>query len=160
GREGGGGAAAAAAVPAGAGTVLPGSVDARERLREVVEGHFSALVEQMLKAEGLQAGAEGDPEGWLEVVRRLASEAASLVRPDSSSMGGYMDPGGYIKVKCIAGGKRSESCVVDGVVCRKNVANKRMASDIRWPHIALLASTLEYQRCPNRLSSIDTLLAQ
>jgi 1-phosphatidylinositol-3-phosphate 5-kinase len=55
-------------------------------------------------------GEEGDPGSWLEIVSALALQAANLVKPDTSKDGG-MDPGGYVKVKCVASGKCQERLV-------------------------------------------------
>jgi hypothetical protein len=52
------------------------------------------------------------------------------------------------------------SFVVKGVVCKKNVANKRMPSKKEKPRILILGGALEYQRVSNLLSSFDTLLQQ
>lgn len=129
------------------------SQEQRRAMRAVVERHFRALVGQLLDGEEL------DADSWLEIVTSLASQAASLLKPDTSKDGG-MDPGGYVKVKCIAAGQRSDSCVVKGVVCKKNVAHRRMISRYKNPRLLLLGGALEYQRVSNQLSSLDTLLHQ
>eukprot|EP00850_Spirogloea_muscicola_P003685 SM000015S01185 [mRNA] locus=s15:293391:303876:+ [translate_table: standard] len=99
----------------------------RQALRAVVDGHFRALVVQLLRSEEVECtsapcgemdevGAGGGSR-WLGVVSALALQAASLVKPDTSK-GGCMDPGGYVKVKCIASGQpedRQASRVVKGV---------------------------------------------
>ncbi|KAK9726843.1 hypothetical protein RND81_05G241000 [Saponaria officinalis] len=71
-----------------------------------------------------------------------------------------MDPGGYVKVKCLASGRRSESAVIKGIVCKKNVAHRRMKTRIEKPRVMILSGALEYQRVSNLLSSFDTLLQQ
>lgn len=50
--------------------------------------------------------------------------------------------------------------VVKGIVCKKNVAHRRMASKIEKPQLLILGGALEYQRVTNSLSSFDTLLQQ
>lgn len=50
--------------------------------------------------------------------------------------------------------------VVRGVVCKKNVAHRRMTSRIEKPRMLILGGALEYQRVSNALSSFDTLLQQ
>jgi len=50
--------------------------------------------------------------------------------------------------------------VVKGVVCKKNVAHRRMSSKIEKPRFLILGGALEYQRVTNMLSSVDTLLQQ
>lgn len=50
--------------------------------------------------------------------------------------------------------------VVKGVVCKKNVAHRRMTSKMKGPRFLILGGALEYQRVSNLLSSFDTLLQQ
>ncbi|KAF6139802.1 hypothetical protein GIB67_009649 [Kingdonia uniflora] len=127
--------------------------------KNAVDGHFRALVAQLLQVENLTVGEEDDKESWLEIITSLSWEAATVLKPDTSK-GGGMDPGGYVKVKCLACGRRSESMVVKGVVCKKNVAHRRMTSKIEKPRFLILGGALEYQRISNLLSSFDTLLQQ
>ncbi|KAJ7955373.1 1-phosphatidylinositol-3-phosphate 5-kinase [Quillaja saponaria] len=131
----------------------------RKVMKNVVEGHFRALVSQLLQVENLPVGDEDDKESWLEIITSLSWEAATLLKPDTSK-GGGMDPGGYVKIKCIACGRPSESMVVKGVVCKKNVAHRRMTSKIDKARFLILGGALEYQRVSNLLSSFDTLLQQ
>ncbi|XP_057767930.1 LOW QUALITY PROTEIN: 1-phosphatidylinositol-3-phosphate 5-kinase FAB1B-like [Salvia miltiorrhiza] len=128
----------------------------RRAMKRVVDGHFTALISQLLQAENFPAS---DHESWLDIITQLSWEAATLLKPDTSR-GGGMDPGGYVKVKCIACGNRSESMVIKGIVCKKNVAHRRMSSKIDKARLLLLGGALEYQRVANHLSSFDTLLQQ
>lgn len=52
------------------------------------------------------------------------------------------------------------SMVVKGVVCKKNVAHRRMTSKFERPRLIILGGALEYQRVSTALSSFDTLLQQ
>ncbi|KAK6268316.1 hypothetical protein QUC31_012476 [Theobroma cacao] len=135
------------------------SEEHKKAMKNIVDGHFRALVAQLLQVENLPVGDENDEESWLEIITALSWEAATLLKPDTSK-GGGMDPGGYVKVKCIASGRRCESMVVKGVVCKKNVAHRRMTSKIEKPRLLILGGALEYQRVSNLLSSFDTLLQQ
>ncbi|KAI4329029.1 hypothetical protein L6164_021336 [Bauhinia variegata] len=130
----------------------------KSAMKNVVDGHFRALVAQLLQVENLSI-ENNDEDSWLEIITSLSWEAATLLKPDMST-GGGMDPGGYVKVKCIACGHRSESVVVKGVVCKKNVAHRRMTSKVDKPRLLILGGALEYQRVTNLLSSVDTLLQQ
>ncbi|CAI9767100.1 unnamed protein product [Fraxinus pennsylvanica] len=131
----------------------------KKGMKNVVDIHFRTLVSQLLQVENLVSGEEDDKDGWLDIITSLSWEAATLLKPDTSK-GGQMDPGGYVKVKCLASGHRSESMVVKGVVCKKNVAHRRMASKMEKPRLMILGGALEYQRVSNLLSSVDTLLQQ
>ncbi|KAH7278037.1 hypothetical protein KP509_38G020800 [Ceratopteris richardii] len=130
----------------------------RRAMQAVVDGHFRALVGQLLDSEGLD-GDEFKKDSWLEIVASVASQAASFLKPDSLQ-DGSMDPGTYVKVKCIASGQRTDSCVVKGVVCKKNLTHRLMPSQIKSPRLLLLGGSLEYQRVSNQFSSLDTLLQQ
>ncbi|XP_062195651.1 1-phosphatidylinositol-3-phosphate 5-kinase FAB1B-like isoform X2 [Phragmites australis] len=131
----------------------------KKAMKDIVDGHFRALVSQLLQAEKVPLVDKTGKESWLDIVTSLSWEAASLLKPDTSK-GGRMDPGGYVKVKCLACGRPSESFVVKGVVCKKNVAHRRMSSKKEKPKILILGGALEYQRVSNLLSSFDTLLQQ
>lgn len=50
--------------------------------------------------------------------------------------------------------------MVKGVVCKKNVAHRRMTTKVDKARLLLLGGALEYQRVANHLSSFDTLLQQ
>ncbi|KAI3733860.1 hypothetical protein L6452_13318 [Arctium lappa] len=125
----------------------------QEPLRTIVQGHFRALVSQLLQSEFNSA------EEWLDVITSLAWQAANFVKPDTSR-GGSMDPGDYVKIKCIASGSPTESTFVKGVVCTKNIKHKRMTSQYKNPRLLILGGALEYQRSGDHLSSIETLLQQ
>ncbi|XP_019198736.1 PREDICTED: 1-phosphatidylinositol-3-phosphate 5-kinase FAB1B-like isoform X1 [Ipomoea nil] len=128
-------------------------------MKNVVDGHFRALIAQLMQVENLPMDEEDERDTWLEIITSLSWEAATLLKPDTSE-GGGMDPGGYVKVKCVASGRRSDCSVVKGIVCKKNVAHRRMTSKIEKPRILILGGALEYQRVANALSSFDTLLQQ
>ncbi|KAI4387336.1 hypothetical protein MLD38_005176 [Melastoma candidum] len=128
-------------------------------MKNVIYGHFRALIAQLLQVENLPVGGENSEDSWLDTITSLSWEAATLLKPDMSKSGG-MDPGGYVKVKCVASGRCTDSVVVKGVVCKKNVAHRRMISRFEKPRILILGGALEYQRVANHLSSFDTLLQQ
>ena len=74
----------------------------KKAMKTVVDGHFRALVSQLLQVENLD-----DTDNWLEIITSLSWEAASLLKPDTSK-GGGMDPGGYVKIKCLTSGRPSD----------------------------------------------------
>ncbi|XP_010543031.1 PREDICTED: 1-phosphatidylinositol-3-phosphate 5-kinase FAB1B [Tarenaya hassleriana] len=135
------------------------SEEHKKAMKNVVDGHFRALIAQLLQVENIPVSDADGKESWLEIITSLSWEAANLLKPDMSK-GGGMDPGGYVKVKCLASGSPHESMVVKGVVCKKNVAHRRMRAKIEKPRLLILGSALEYQRVSNQLSSFDTLLQQ
>lgn len=129
------------------------SSEHKKPLETVVQGHFRALVSQLLQSEFMEA------DEWLDIITSLAWQAANFVKPDTSR-GGSMDPGDYVKIKCTASGNPQESLFVKGVVCTKNIKHKRMTSQYKNPRLLILGGALEYQRSHNQLASIETLLQQ
>lgn len=75
-------------------------------MEEVMNGKFKILVGQLLKSVGVSSSDEGD-KSWVDVVTSLSWEAASFLKPDAIG-GSAMNPDGYVKVKCIATGSRSQ----------------------------------------------------
>ncbi|XP_031491774.1 putative 1-phosphatidylinositol-3-phosphate 5-kinase FAB1C [Nymphaea colorata] len=130
----------------------------KESLRAVIHGHFRALISQLLKGEGIDAGSGKIEDGWVEIVTSLAWQSANFVKPDTND-GGSMDPCDYVKVKCIACGYPRESVLIKGVVFSKKMKHKRMTSRYKNPKLLLLGA-LEYEKLPNQLASIDTLINQ
>ncbi|KAL9255216.1 putative 1-phosphatidylinositol-3-phosphate 5-kinase FAB1C [Drosera capensis] len=135
------------------------SVEYEEPMRTVIEGHFRALVSQLLEGEGVSGCKEHRTENWLDVISSLAWQSACFVKPDTSN-GGSMDPVDYVKIKCIASGRPSESTLVKGVVCTKNIKHKRMTSRYGNARLLLLEGSLEYQRTSNQLASFNMLLEE
>ncbi|KAI3971112.1 hypothetical protein MKW92_045804 [Papaver armeniacum] len=125
----------------------------KKAMKNEVDKHFKALVSQLLQVENLIVGEEGDKESWLEIITSLSLEAATVLKPDTSE-GGGMDPGGYVKIKCLACGRRTESCL------QENVSNRRMTSKIEKPVFLSLAELLSTNGCLIIYQSFDTLLQQ
>lgn len=75
-------------------------------MEEVINGKFKGLVCQLLKSVGVVPYGEGG-ENWTDIVASLSWEAASFLKPDAV-VRNSMDPDGYVKVKCIATGVRSQ----------------------------------------------------
>lgn len=75
-------------------------------MEQVMNGKFKALVGQLLKSVGVSSSDEGD-KSWVDIVTSLSWEAASFLKPDAIG-GNAMNPDGFVKVKCIAAGSRSQ----------------------------------------------------
>ncbi|KAJ0961395.1 hypothetical protein J5N97_000431 [Dioscorea zingiberensis] len=113
----------------------------QKAMMEAMNGQFKILVSRFLASEGISVSDGESGESWLDVVASLSWEAALLIKPDASH-GQAMDPGSYVKVKCIASGQRSESQVIKGLVFKKNTAHKHMATKYKNPRLLLLKGSL------------------
>ncbi|KAL4336773.1 hypothetical protein AHAS_Ahas12G0043700 [Arachis hypogaea] len=66
------------------------SEEQKKVMKNVVDGHFRALVAQLLQVENLPVEDNGE-NVWMEIITSLSWEAATLLKPDTSKSGG-MDP--------------------------------------------------------------------
>ncbi|GAX78095.1 hypothetical protein CEUSTIGMA_g5537.t1 [Chlamydomonas eustigma] len=108
------------------------------------------------------AAAAALREEWAGVIVQLAEETAAALSPALCSSGGMMDPRIYVKVKRLSGqpGSPKDSSLVHGVVIRKNVAHKKMRSQVLNPTILILGGSLEYQKNVAQLSSLENVIDQ
>ncbi|XP_062196034.1 1-phosphatidylinositol-3-phosphate 5-kinase FAB1A-like [Phragmites australis] len=108
---------------------------------EAMNGQLKILVSRFLATAGISSSKGEGSESWLGIVTSLSWEAALLIKPDGS-MGKEMDPGSYIKVKCIASGTRWQSEVIKGLIFKKNAAHKHMPTNCHNPRLLLLKGVL------------------
>ncbi|CAL4972891.1 unnamed protein product [Urochloa decumbens] len=123
-------------------------------MSEVMNGQFKILVSRFLAAEGFSLSDRVTNKSWLDIVASLSWDAALLVKPDANS-GNEMDPGLYVKVKCIASGSYQQSEVINGLVFKKNAAHKQMRANVKHPKLLLLQGSLGYSS--TGLSSINSM---
>lgn len=124
-----------------------------ERLSKVHSEHLSTLVCQLLTQEGLSLS-------WENTIMQTTNMITKLVSPDVRNEGDDMDIRKYVQIKKIPGGQRNQTAVVNGVVCSKNVAHKKMQQTIANPKILLLKGAIDYQRVENKFSSLEPLILQ
>ncbi|MED6146926.1 hypothetical protein PIB30_039333 [Stylosanthes scabra] len=120
-------------------------------MEEVMNGKFKALVGQLLKSVGVSSSDDGD-KSWVDIVTSLSWEAAAFLKADSIGIN-TMDPDGYVKVKCIAAGSRSQSQLVRGSVFKKHAAHKHMPTKYKHPRLLLISGMLGH----SGLSSFDSM---
>ncbi|CAI9764065.1 unnamed protein product [Fraxinus pennsylvanica] len=125
----------------------------RKAMDEVMNGKFKALVGQLIKSVGV-ASSRNDGENWVDIVTSLSWEAASFVKPGANE-GKAMDPDGYVKIKCIATGSRSQSRLVKGCVFKKHAAHKHMPTKYKNPRLMLINGSLDLSS--SGLSSFESM---
>lgn len=113
----------------------------QKAMSEVMNGQFKILVSRFLAAEGFSLSDGGTENSWLDIVASLSWHAALLIKPDDN-VGNAMDPGLYVKVKCIASGSCQQSEVINGLVFKKSAAHKQMRADIKHPKLLILQGAI------------------
>lgn len=125
----------------------------QKAMDKVMNCKFRALVHHLLKNAGVtSSGKDGD--NWVDIVTSLSWQAASFVKPEIGE-GKAMDPDGYVKVKCVATGSRSESQLVKGMVFKKHAAHKHMPTNYKKPRLLLIKGALDLSL--SGLSSFESM---
>ncbi|XP_056611388.1 1-phosphatidylinositol 3-phosphate 5-kinase isoform X3 [Triplophysa dalaica] len=131
-----------------------GEKKAMERLLSANHSHMMALLQQLLYSESLSLS-------WRDIIVPVVRQVVQTVRPDVRSCDDDMDIRQLVHIKKIPGGKKFDSAVVNGFVCTKNIAHKKMNPYIKNPKILLLKCSIEYlYREETKLSCIDPIVLQ
>jgi len=131
---------------------LLNSPTAGTSIKSSCKKHVNDILYQLLYKTGLSSS-------WYHVIQPLVMEAGYNVKPDVLKAD-TMDVCEYVKIKKIPGGCMENSSLIYGVVCSKNVTNKRMKTSFQRPRILLLTCSVEFERSENKLSSFDQLRSQ
>ncbi|XP_068101047.1 1-phosphatidylinositol 3-phosphate 5-kinase isoform X2 [Hyperolius riggenbachi] len=124
-----------------------------ERLLSANHNHMMSLLQQLLYNESLSLS-------WRDVIVPVVCQVVQTVRPDVKN-DDDMDIRQYVHLKKIPGGKKSDSMVVNGFVCTKNIAHKKMNASIKSPKILLLKCSIEYlYREETKFTCIDPIVLQ
>ncbi|XP_025408093.1 putative 1-phosphatidylinositol 3-phosphate 5-kinase isoform X2 [Sipha flava] len=122
-------------------------------LTKIFEEHKLNFVKQMLEKNELS-------NNWVDTLIALSNLVICELSPDLSTDSDNMSICHYLQIKKLEGGERSDSCIVSGIVCSKNIANKAMASRISGPKILLLQCSIIYQRVEGKLLSLEPVIMQ
>lgn len=122
-------------------------------LTGLFDDHVQRLMKQLLSWQGVSLS-------WADVLMPLVTNVVHTVRPDVRDDEDDMDLRQYVHLKKIPGGSKSDSRIVHGVVCTKNVANRSMPKFNHDPNILLLSSAIDYQRVESKLISLEPLMMQ
>ncbi|XP_062972178.1 1-phosphatidylinositol 3-phosphate 5-kinase [Elgaria multicarinata webbii] len=131
-----------------------GEKQAMERLLSANHNHMMALLQQVLYSESLSLS-------WRDIIVPVVCQVVQTVRPDVKNRDDDMDIRQFVHIKKIPGGKKFDSVVVNGFVCTKNIAHKKMNSCIKNPKILLLKCSIEYlYREETKFTCIDPIVLQ
>uniref|UniRef100_A0A4W4E409 1-phosphatidylinositol 3-phosphate 5-kinase n=1 Tax=Electrophorus electricus TaxID=8005 RepID=A0A4W4E409_ELEEL len=131
-----------------------GEKKAMERLLSANHSHMMALLQQLLYSESLSLS-------WRDIIVPVVRQVVQAVRPDVRGCDDDMDIRQLVHIKKIPGGKKFDSVVVNGFVCTKNIAHKKMNSYIKNPKILLLKCSIEYlYREETKFTCIDPIVLQ
>uniref|UniRef100_K7F9V9 1-phosphatidylinositol-3-phosphate 5-kinase n=1 Tax=Pelodiscus sinensis TaxID=13735 RepID=K7F9V9_PELSI len=125
-----------------------------ERLLSGNHNHMMALLQQLLNNESLSLS-------WRDIIVPVVCQVVQTVRPDVKNRDDDMDIRQFVHIKKIPGGKKFDSVVVNGFVCTKNVAHKKMNTYLKNPKILLLKCSIEYlYREETKFTCIDPIVLQ
>ena len=85
----------------------------------------------------------GVSSNWNDLLKDFIVRALDEVQPDTISENDSMQLIDYIKIKKIPFADTSETAYVQGLLIRKNISYKKMATEIPNPRIMMIASSLD-----------------
>lgn len=123
-------------------------------------GYRENLLREILEKENSKALLSS---AWASNLSTLAFKAVSFLSPSKLKAAGYKNPRKFVKIKRLLLPKvdvvpEPSSFALKGVVCRKNVAHKRMKPCIENPRILVLLGALDYDKTHDKLSSFDEVI--
>ncbi|XP_029462249.1 1-phosphatidylinositol 3-phosphate 5-kinase isoform X2 [Rhinatrema bivittatum] len=131
-----------------------GEKQAMERLLSANHNHMMALLQQLLYNESLSLS-------WRDIIVPVVCQVVQTVRPDVKNKDDDMDIRQFVHIKKIPGGKKFDSVVVNGFVCTKNIAHKKMNAYIKNPKVLLLKCSIEYlYREETKFTCIEPIVLQ
>ncbi|XP_027137719.1 1-phosphatidylinositol 3-phosphate 5-kinase isoform X3 [Larimichthys crocea] len=131
-----------------------GEKKAMERLLSANHSHMMALLQQLLYSESLSLS-------WRDIIVPVVRQVVQTVRPDVRNCDDDMDIRQLVHIKKISGGRKFDSTVVNGFVCTKSIAHKKMNPYIKNPKILLLKCSIEYlYREETKFTCIDPIVLQ
>ncbi|XP_032879488.1 1-phosphatidylinositol 3-phosphate 5-kinase isoform X4 [Amblyraja radiata] len=131
-----------------------GEKQAMERLLSANHSQMMALLQQLLYSESLSLS-------WRDIIVPVVRQVVQTVHPDVKDNDDDMDIRQFVHIKKIPGGKKFDSAVVNGFVCTKNIAHKKMNAYIKNPKILLLKCSIEYlYREETKFTCIDPIVLQ
>ncbi|XP_055021773.1 1-phosphatidylinositol 3-phosphate 5-kinase isoform X2 [Boleophthalmus pectinirostris] len=131
-----------------------GEKKAMERLLSANHSHMMALLQQLLYSESLSLS-------WRDIIVPVVRQVVQTVHPDVRNCDDDMDIRQFVHIKKIPGGRKFDSTMVNGFVCTKNIAHKKMNPYIKNPKILLLKCSIEYlYREETKFTCIEPIVLQ
>lgn len=131
-----------------------GEKKAMERLLSANHSHMMSLLQQLLYSESLSLS-------WRDVIVPVVQQVVQTVRPDVRNCDDDMDIRQFVHIKKIPGGRKFDSTMVNGFMCTKNIAHKKMNPYIKNPKILLLKCSIEYlYREETKFTCIEPIVLQ
>jgi 1-phosphatidylinositol-3-phosphate 5-kinase len=85
--------------------------------------------------------ADIDIKKWHALIHEFVIKAVEQIKPSSKLLNDSMNLNDFVKIKLIPWKDNSRSQYINGVVITKNLADRRMLSQISNPNILLLKNT-------------------
>lgn len=105
-------------------------------LKEYCSHHIKQIVWDIMEKHKI------NHDKWGHKLLEFVFKAVENVQPSSKHLYDSMIFNSFIKIKIIDWMDNSKSCYINGIVISKNIADKRMKTDIDNPSILLLKESI------------------
>lgn len=115
--------------------------------------HLNAIAFQLLKQNSIL-----NIEVWKDAILEASLKISHQLKVDFN-LNDKLDITNYVKIKKISKSSTDEASLINGVIFTKNLAHKKMASQMYNPTILLISFSLEYAKNDgNELLSLDSII--
>jgi len=112
------------------------------KVYEYLDSKMEEHIDDMVRTVVQQANI--DKAKWERILLNCTKHAVSTVKPSSRLLNDSIDFNSFIKIVNIEYPNQDKCRYVNGVVFKKNVAHRRMKTDVDNPRILLLSNSLGY----------------
>ena len=111
--------------------------------------HLEDMIDMIIKEYKV------DSNKWRKVIANSTKHAVLTIKPSSRLLNDSIDFNSFIKIVTIEHVDQQKCQYVNGVVFKKNVAHRRMSTQIENPRILLLTGSLGYVQDQDNEQIID-----
>lgn len=100
--------------------------------------HIQRMIDQIIKDFAI------DSSKWRRLMIKSTQNAVQTIRPSSRLLNDSIDFNSFIKIITLEYPNQDKCQYVNGVVFKKDVAHRRMLTEIENPRVLVLANSLGY----------------
>uniref|UniRef100_A0A158P7A5 1-phosphatidylinositol-3-phosphate 5-kinase n=1 Tax=Angiostrongylus cantonensis TaxID=6313 RepID=A0A158P7A5_ANGCA len=135
------------------------SLSSRTNLDGDIDEAFDLRAEQLLSY--LCFRERLTDQRWKSIILSMGKEIAQTIKVDVAKRHDHMNIRAYVHVKKLfVFQDQPDAELIWGVVCNKSVIHNSMADPLKDASVMIVAGSIEYERVPGRLSTLEPILNQ
>jgi 1-phosphatidylinositol-3-phosphate 5-kinase len=116
--------------------------------------HIQHMIDQVISDFGI------DSSRWRKMIVRSTQNAVQTIRPSSRLLNDSIDFNSFIKIITLQYPNQDKCQYVNGVVFKKDVAHRRMLTEIDNPRVLILGNALGYVQDDDHMIDLSAEINQ